>query len=152
MAQYAPYRKRDFNRSTGYSYNNSGNYQFQKPQRELKAHSGAVYGTYKRDKQGLLGGTEDVPYVRGWNYTKRDGTVSFFCSPYKNTHEYTTKSGKIFHTWICKITDRFGKSSVVPCSFEPATKRVFLNGANFMLHPNARRSQTNGKGYAGKIK
>lgn len=112
-------------------------YRQQKPK---KSRSGASSGTDKNGK----------PYVNGWRVSRRHGLIAYFASPYKDTQEIKSGTGRIWHTWILKITIReTGEESVRPCLYDPQSRRVFCKDLNVLLSPQTRR-QDGSKGYCGK--
>jgi hypothetical protein len=100
-----------------------------------KKHSGAKGGN---DKNGN-------PYVRGWNFSKRNGLRAFFCSPYKNTTKHEAeKSGRVYENWMCKVTLSDGQTFIKGCLYEAATGKVTISDMGMVINPRA-----NNGGYCG---
>ncbi len=75
--------------------------------------SGASYGFAKGDHAR--------PYVRGWKASKREGITTYMCSPYESktssTKQHTSKTGRVWENWACKVQPQNGQSCFVSCLF-----------------------------------
>lgn len=124
----------------GSNYQGNQGYQRNQNQGFGKPKSGASAGT---DKNGNL-------YANGWRVSKRQGLISYFAAPYKDTQEIESKSGRKWQNWILKVTIKeTGQEFVKPCLYDPQNKRVMCQDLNIMISPNTRR-QAGGKGYTGR--
>jgi hypothetical protein len=105
-----------------------------------KKHSGAKHGTYA-NKKG-----KSNEYVQGWNVSRRNGMLKFFCASYNKSHTGKSKSGKVWITWIAKIQPEKGQPYILPCLFYPATKKVVIGSLGVVLNPSAPHG-----GYCGRF-
>jgi hypothetical protein len=125
----------------------SGGYQgmnYNQNQQQRKKHSGAVSGVSKKD--GLLG-SKQIPFVRGWNYSKAHGLVSFFAAPYGKTSAHKSKtSGKMWENWMVKVSPKMAKPFIVSGLYDQMSGKVIINELGMVLNPKA----PNG-GYCGKF-
>lgn len=137
-----------------YSPNNQG-YQNQRApfvqsnNRPLKAHSGCTF--HNRTKQG-----EAKDFVTGWKVSKRFGMLKFIAGPFKGKENKTkefksTRTGDVYHTWKVKVTNEQGQEAWHSCLFYPRTSNVIIPAMGYCMVPNARRKETNGRGYVGKF-
>lgn len=113
-------------------YNNKNN----NSRNNAKKHSGVTTGTIS---QGKLKG---APYIQAWNYSKRFGMRSFFCSPYGATHIAKGKT-QDWENWKVTITSGHGKSTM-GCLHSVTTGKVVIPELQIVINPKA----SNG-GYCG---
>lgn len=124
------------NYNQGYSGNGGG-------QRPQKKRSGARSGFYT-PRIGPRAGKQ-CPYVSGWKATSQ-GLIKVFCAAYKKSKEVTSKtSGRVWRTWVAKVTPQNGVPYVLPCMFDVARNRVIIEGLQWVVNPGA----PNG-GYCGR--
>lgn len=112
------------------------NYSRNSNQREQKKHSGAKFGNDKNGK----------PYVSGWNYSRRNGLVSFLAVPYNGTSEHQSKSGKTWLNVMVKVNPSMSKPFITSGLMDMASKKVIINELGIVMNPNAPRG-----GYCGKF-
>lgn len=103
--------------------------------RPKKKHSGCRAGV---DRNGN-------PYVRGWNYSRRNGLVTYYCSPYKNTSEHESGNGRTWHNWMVRIQKNGEKQQLASCLYDPQKRMVTISEVGFVLNP-----QTNYCGHFGR--
>lgn len=116
------------------NYGNSGG-GYRRGGRSQKKHSGCKAGV---DRNGN-------PYVRGWNYSRRNGLVTYYCSPYKNTSEHESQSGRMWHNWMVRIQKNGQKQQLASCLYDPQKRMVTISEVGFVLNP-----QTNYCGHFGR--
>lgn len=87
-----------------------------------KIASGAQAGTDRNGSQ----------FIRGWRAIGNGMTASYFASATKNTREFKTNKGEIFHTWLVKISSPLGVSQVQGM-FYPNKMIVFVPECNLCL-------------------
>lgn len=98
---------------------------------------------------GYAQGDQSRPYVRGWNASKRHGLTTYMASPYKSktsqTKQHTSKTGRVWENWACKVQPERGQSYFVSCLFEPATQKVIIPELSMVMNPKVKRG-----GYCGR--
>ena len=117
-----------YNNGGGFGGNNGG---------QPKKHSGATSGVDKNDN----------PYVRGWKYDKRNGLRSFLACPYKGTKEVTSRTGRVWHNWMVKVTPQGQQSFIVSGLYDPQTKVVIIPELGFTMNPKGGRGGYTGPFY-----
>ncbi|WP_131537999.1 hypothetical protein [Pedobacter nototheniae] len=120
------------NRSNN-SRNNNGNNNNQ----PTKKHSGCKYTP--NSKNG-------TPVTTGWNYSRRNGLVTFLCVTTKNTEVHTSKSGKEWLNVMVKVSKKMCKDELVSGLMERHTGKVIVKELGIVLNPKA----PNG-GYCGQF-
>jgi len=124
------------------SYPRSNNYSYSSKGKGRKKHSGAKAGVVK--KPGILG-SESIPYVRGWNYSRRFGLVSFFATEYSKTK--TVKGAtQSWQNWMVKVQPKMGKEFITSGLYSEQTGKVVIPSLGIVLNPSAP-----GGGYCGKF-
>ncbi len=116
----APYRN-------NFQYGNRGNYR--PSNRQGKKKSGAKFG--------FSNGEADRPFVRGWRVTRRFGLITYLCGPNKKTKRVTSKTGKEWENWTCKIQFGDGNSRLISCLYNPQSKKVTISELGLVINPNA---------------
>jgi hypothetical protein len=126
-------------RNYGNSYN-APYQQKQQYQRQTKKRTGASAGVYV-NQDG-----EQKQYVRGWNASKIHGIITVFCTPYKNTDEHKSKSGRVCQNWMAKVQIGKQKPYTTSCLYYPDSRKVVVTDLGFVINPNARNG-----GYCGSF-
>lgn len=121
------------NRSYSYNGRSSNAYQ-----RQVKKHTGCKYRA--ADKNGK-------PVTTGWNYSRKEGLVTFLATPYKGTSIHTSKSGREWLNVMVKVSPKMKQSFIVSGLMERHSGKVIIKDLNIVMKPSA----PNG-GYCGRIK
>lgn len=105
--------------------------------RDTPKHSGAEKGTYVVKDTG-----EQKPYIRGWNFSRRHGMLSFLCVPTKDIKTASPNSEK----WVCKVQYEKQRPQHVTAFYHPNSGKVTIPDLQMVLNPKA----PNG-GYCGRF-
>jgi hypothetical protein len=102
----------------------------------------------QRKKSGCqkgIGRIEGKKWVSGWNKSSQ-GFLKFLAFEYKDTKQVTSRNGKIWETWVARVTFPDRKVELKPVLCEVMTGRIFFRDMNMIANPNA----PNG-GYFGRM-
>lgn len=123
---YAP-RGGSYSRGNA-GYNSNGNGYNNSQRTGPKKHSGAKY--HATSKNGN-------PCINAWNYSRRLGLVSLLIAPYKNSSAHKSKSGKVWHNWMCTVTCKGQPEQHFPVLVEEASKRAIIPSFGWVVNPSA---------------
>ena len=115
--------------SGGYSrssYSRGGGYGSGQ-RRQAKKHSGC--------KAGYSHGQQDAPYIRGWNYNRRNGMTSIIAGPYKKTSQHTSKSGIVWENWCAKVQCGRNQPYLVSCLYNTQSRKVIIKQMGLVMNP-----------------
>lgn len=133
------YRDRSFR-----DYDNRGG------RNEPKKHTGCKTGSYVAKKGSAHGKGTEVPFVRGWNYSKRHGMRTFLASPYSKTKQHKSKTGRIWENWMVTVQQEGQKDFTVSGLYDPQSRKVIINELSMVMNPNAPRGGYCGRFYSGR--
>lgn len=141
-----------YNNFNGYrpQYNNNGGYN---RYRRDGGYNAGQYGSYnqnnrpRKKKSGAKAGVDKnrKPYVRGWNASRRFGLRVFYCSPYKNTGQHDSRTGRTWENWMCRIQQQGAKEIIVSCLYDTTTRKVTIPEMSIVINPSTNYCGTNQK-------
>lgn len=113
------------NRNNDRNNNNSGG--------NAKKHSGCKFGR-----------TNNKPWIQAWNYSRRNGMVTFIASPYEGTKQHKGATQE-WENWVVKIKQGFTES-LTSGLYSLTTGKLVISSFGIVCNSKA----PNG-GYCGKF-
>lgn len=134
--------------------NYNSNYQNNGSNKSMKKHSGAKTGTYVPKSWAKYPSdhkkTGYVPYVRGWNYSRRHGMRVFLCTPYSKTKRVKSSSGKSWENWMVTIKQDGNKDVIVSGMYDVNSRKVIIDDLSMVINPSAPKGGYCGRYYQGR--
>lgn len=119
-------------------------------QSEPPKRTGAKAGSFVSKKGSAHGSKKEVKFVRGWNYSKRFGMRTFFCTPYSKTKSTKSDNGRVWENWMCTYQVEGKPSETISALYEPATGKVIIPDLSIIINPKARRGGYCGRAYSSR--